>query len=173
MPYKDEVIKAMEVLAADERVIFLGQTALYSGSPVYGTLEGIPESRRLELPVMEDCQMGMSIGLSLEGYIPVSLFPRFDFLLLAMNQLVNHLDKIERMSCGRFMPKVIVRVLVGSSRPLYPGLQHCQDYTRAMESMLSTVYIVKLEDADVVVPTYKWALGSRRSSLVIEMADLY
>ena len=41
-----------------------------------------------------------------------------------MNQLVNHLDKIEIISKGNFKPKVIVRVLVGSKKPLDAGLQH-------------------------------------------------
>ena len=40
--------------------------------------------------------MGMSIGLALNGYIPITCFPRFDFLILAFNQLVNHLDKIKK-----------------------------------------------------------------------------
>lgn len=173
MTYKDEVVRAMNMLAGDERVIFCGQTALYSGSPIYGTLEGVPRERRLEIPVMEDCQMGMSIGLALAGYIPVSLYPRFDFLIVAMNQLVNHLDKINRMSLGRYNPKVIVRTLVGSSKPLYPGLQHCQDYTVAMRKMLKYVDVSRLEHEGVVVPTYKRAIESDWPSLIIEMADLY
>ena len=35
--------------------------------------------------------MGISTGLTGNGYIPVSCYPRFDFLILAMNQLINHL----------------------------------------------------------------------------------
>ena len=38
--------------------------------------------------------MGMAIGLSLSGFIPVCCYPRFDFFILALNQAVNHLDKI-------------------------------------------------------------------------------
>ena len=53
--------------------------------------------------------MGISTGLALSGYVPVTCYPRFDFLLLAMNQLVNHLDKIRVMSNNEFQPKVIIR----------------------------------------------------------------
>ena len=47
----------------------------------------------IELPVAEEMQMGMSFGMSLDGTIPISIYPRWNFLLCAINQLVNHLDK--------------------------------------------------------------------------------
>ena len=54
--------------------------------------------KKLELPVTEEMQMGMTIGLLMNGYIPVSIFPRWNFMLLAINQLVNHLDKLHIMN---------------------------------------------------------------------------
>jgi hypothetical protein len=86
----------------------------------------------------------MSIGLSLGGMVPISMFPRFDFLICAMNQLVNHLDKFHLMSCGKILPKVIIKTLVGSTWPLHPGFQHCGDYTQGLRSMLNNVEIIKL-----------------------------
>ena len=97
MEYKGELARAMNMLAEDRRVIFLGQSISYPGNAIYGTLEQIPNSRKIELPVIEDVQLGIGIGLSLEGYLPVSIFPRMDFLIVATNQLVNHLDKITEM----------------------------------------------------------------------------
>jgi pyruvate/2-oxoglutarate/acetoin dehydrogenase E1 component len=173
MGYREELIKAMLTLAEDERVIFIGQTILYPGNVIYGTLEGISASRKIELPIMEDCQMGMSIGLSLEGYLPVSIFPRMDFLIIAMNQLVNHLDKIEEMSSGRFKPKVIIRTMVGATKPLYPGVQHCSDYTEGLGYFLRNINVVKLTEAEQIVPEYRKSLESERSTILIEMGDLY
>lgn len=173
MSYKDEITKAMEMLAEDERVIFIGQTILYPGNVIYGTLENVPTSRKIEVPIMEDAQLGMSLGLSLEGYIPVSIFPRMDFLIIATNQLVNHLDKIEEMSCGQFSPKVIIRTMVGSTKPLYPGPQHCQDHTEALKCLLTNVDVVKLTKTKDIVPAYRAALESQRSSILIEIADSY
>ena len=51
--------------------------------------------------------MGISTGLALNGFIPVSCYPRFDFLILALNQLVNHLDKLDKMSSKQLKAKVI------------------------------------------------------------------
>jgi pyruvate/2-oxoglutarate/acetoin dehydrogenase E1 component len=171
--YKEECAKAMQMLSRDDRVVFIGQTVGYSGSVVYGTMEGIPEERRIELPVAEEMQMGMSIGLALQGFIPVTIYPRMDFLLCAMNQLVNHLDKIALMSCGQYQPKVIVRALVGATKPMFPGLQHCQDHSEAMQHLVPNMDVFVLADAGHIVSTYEYALKSVKPALVIEYAELY
>ncbi len=117
----------------------------------------------------EDMQLGMSIGLSLGGKLPICVFPRVNFLLCAMNQLVNHLDKIERYSDGQYKPKVIIRVCVGSEKPLYPGLQHTGDYPLFLE----TIPIIRLKDKSQIFPAYQRAYESNTSTLLIEYADFY
>lgn len=175
MSYQDELTKAMKLLAEDDRVVFLGQNIVYPGSIMSNSLKDISNSKKIELPLIEDAQMGMSIGLSLEGYIPVSIYPRIDFLIIAMNQLVNHLDKVEEMSCRRFKPKVIIRTAIGSTKPLYPGLQHCSDYTDVLKCALKNIEVIKLTKSKEIVPIYKNALDDKneKSTLIIEVADLY
>lgn len=171
--YREEIVKAMEMLCKDRRVIFLGQSIRYPGHAMFGTLEKVPMFRRIELPVFEDVQMGMSIGLSLEGYIPISIYPRMDFLIIAINQLVNNLDKIEEMSCEQFKPKVIIRTMVGSKVPLDGGPQHTQDHTEALRHLLTNVDVYKLTESKSVVSAYLKALESVRSTILVEMSDLY
>ncbi len=163
----------MTYLAQDERTLFLGQNVDYPGNGLFNTLENVPLMQRLELPVAEDMQMGISTGLSLNGIIPISIFPRMDFLILAMNQLVNHLDKISRISCNQFEPKVIIRTAVGSMEPFYPGLQHCSDYSNELFDILECINVVILTDTDAIFNSYKRALESNRSTLLIEYCDLY
>ena len=171
LSYKEEVIRAMELLAQDERVIFLGQNVLYTGGPTYETLQSVPDERKIELPVAEELQLGMSIGLALEGYIPVSIFPRMDFLMRAMDQLVNHLDKIEEMSAGRFRPKVIIRTMIGARYPLNPGAQHSQDHTTMLYNVLTNIKVVKLVFLDEIVNAYQEALESKQSTILVELAE--
>ncbi len=171
--YKDELTKAMTLLGNDPRTIFLGQTVEYSGSGMYDTLKNVSKDKRIELPIMEDVQMGMSIGLSLRGYIPISIYPRFDFLICAMNQLVNHLDKISEMSNGEFNPKVIIRTAIGSKEPLYPGIQHCSDYTDGFAKMLKNIVVISFYGSSGIVDFYKEALNDDKSYLMIEEADSY
>ncbi|MDP3881863.1 MAG: hypothetical protein Q8Q31_03215 [Nanoarchaeota archaeon] len=172
--YCTELKRAMEMLAQDERTVFLGQTVGFPGSRfTFKTLKDIPLERRIELPIMEEAQMGICTGLALGGYIPVSIYPRFDFVLLAANQLVNHLDKIHELSQGRLNPKVIMRTVVGSTIPFSPGAQHCQDYTEQFRTMLHNVDVVKLSTPEMIVPAYARALASNRSTLLVEEGNLH
>lgn len=170
--YKRRIIDAMNLLARDTRTIFIGQNVIFRGAiAIHESLQGIPQERRIELPVAEEMQMGMSIGLALAGFIPVSIYPRMDFLILALNQLVNHLDKIEKMSAGRFKPKVIIRTCVGAKEPLNPGPQHCQDHAAALFYMLKNIEVIKLNQAEDIVPAYIQALKSARSTVLVELAE--
>lgn len=169
MTYKGALWEAMTWLADYPNTVFLGQSVAYPGTAMYGTLDNVPDYKRIELPVAEDMQMGLSIGLALQGYVPISLFPRFDFLLLATNQLVNHADRLPLMSDYR--PRVIIRTSVGSSRPLDPQWQHKGDYTEAFRSMLKTVRVVKLEEPEQILPAYKEAYQFQGTTLLVEVAD--
>jgi len=172
--YCTELKRAMEILAQDERVLFIGQTVGFSGSRfTYKTFKDIPLEKRIELPIMEETQMGLCTGLALGGYIPVSVYPRFDFVLLAANQFINHLDKIYELSRGRSNPKVIIRAVVGSTIPFSPGVQHSQDYTEQFKSMLHNTDVIKLSNSDMVVPAYKRALKNNKSTLLIEEGNLH
>ena len=170
-----ELNRAMLLLAEQPRALFLGQNVAYDGNVMYRHLEGVPSEQRLELPVAEELQMGMSIGLALQGFLPISLYPRMDFLLLAMNQLVNHLDKLPSMSqwpiAPAFAPKVIIRTKLGSRQPLDAGPQHTQDHTEAFRSMLKTVWIVRIKHCEAIMPTYRDAIERKRSTLVVEALD--
>lgn len=173
--YFDELKRAMDMLAADERVIFLGQAVACPGTAMSNTLVDVAKARLLELPVNEEMQMGMTNGLALAGHVPVSIFPRWNFLILAMNQLVNHLDKFAVMSNGAFRPKVIVRTGIGSERPLHPQHQHVGDYTEALRAMCTTVEVIRLEEPGEIVPAYARALerDDGRSTLLVEYGDFY
>ena len=169
--YFDELKKAMALLAADERTIFIGQAISYPGQAAFDTFAGVPTGKRIELPVFENTQVGMSTGLSLAGFIPVSFFPRWDFLIAAADQLVNHLDKIAEVS--DFRPKVIIRVGVGGTSPLDPGPQHTQNHTAAMRFMLKNIPLIDLQQADLIVSNYQLALSMPGSVIVVEHMSRY
>jgi pyruvate/2-oxoglutarate/acetoin dehydrogenase E1 component len=159
----------MKWLGEKQDTVFLGQQVRYPGNGLYKTLADVPMKKRIELPIMEDSQLGFSIGLSLVDKVPISIFPRMNFLLCAFNQLVNHLDKLEVYSDGQFKPKVIVRVAVGSIKPVNPGVQHSGDYPLALEN----VKIVRLKEEWNILPAYQEAYYSKRSTILIEYADLF
>ena len=140
-----------------------------------GTLKNIPKNKLYEIPVAEEMQLGITNGLAINNYIPVSLFPRWNFLLLATNQLVSHLDKFKIMSQGKFKTKVIIRTSVGSQRPLHPQHQHIGDFSEAFNKVLTTVEIIKLEEAKDILPAYEKALKREdgKSTILVEYGDYY
>ena len=175
MKYFDEMCRAMEYLAMDPRVVFLGQAVAVQGTSMTTTLVGVADRKKLELPVAEEMQMGMSIGLALNGSIPVTIYPRWNFLLLAVNQVVNHLDKLKKMSNGGYQPKVIIRVGIGSERPLSPQCQHLGDFTEAFRLMCENIEVIRLDEPEDIFPAYKKALERTdgKSTILVEWGDAY
>jgi|TARA_R110000744_G_scaffold54997_2_gene116469 pyruvate/2-oxoglutarate/acetoin dehydrogenase E1 component len=173
MNYKEQVFKGMELLNSHPKTIFIGQAVEYKGTSLTHQVKKFPKDKLLELPVAEELQAGMALGLALEGYIPVSIYPRMNFIILAMNQIVNHLDKWEAMSVGQSKPKIIMKAVVGSQYPLDPGHQHKANYAECFKSACTNINVVELLYPEQVLPAYEQALNSDISTIIIEHGDLY
>ena len=175
MKYFDELKRAMDFLAEDPRTVFIGQAVAVAGTAMTNTLKDVPRGRLIELPVFEEMQMGMTLGMALNGAVPVSLFPRWNFLLCGINQLVNHLDKVQVMSNGGYQAKAIIRTGIGSERPLHPQHQHIGDFTSAIRAMCTTIEVIRLDEPADVFPAYERALlrDDGRSTIVVEHGDYY
>ena len=175
MKYFDELKRSMDYLALDSRTIFIGQAVGVPGTAMTNTLKDVPRDRLIELPVAEEMQMGMTTGMALTGLIPVSIFPRWNFLLCAINQLINHLDKVQAMSNGGYRTKAIIRTGIGSERPLHPQHQHVGDFSEAIRSMCTTIEVVRLEEPADIFPAYQNALlrTDDRSTILVEYGDYY
>jgi pyruvate/2-oxoglutarate/acetoin dehydrogenase E1 component len=166
LSYKQALTEAMTMLARRADTLFVGQGVKYRCHGMFDTLEGVPEDRRIEFPVAEDFQAGFCIGLALEGYLPICIYPRWDFALLAANQIVNHLDKLPTFG---WKPHVIIRVAVGHTKPLNPGPQHSQDHTDAFASMCHNLVVVRAQNPVQVHGFYSMAASSRLSYIIVEM----
>ncbi len=173
MKYKEQLIKSMKWLGEKDNTLFLGQATAFSGHAISGTLSDVPQDKLIELPVMEEVQMGMSAGLSLEGFIPISIYPRFNFMILSINQLVNHIDTMREMTKSQLVPRVITRVAVGAKKPLDGGSQHTQDFTDALKKMLSDTVVVELEEPEQIFPAFQDAYYHNGSTVLIEWGDYY
>jgi len=170
-PYKDELTKAMTFLAEKEDTIFIGQQIVYAGNPMSTTLTEVPKEKMIEVPVMEETQMGMSLGLAMTGKSVITFYPRWDFLISATNQLINHLDKFEHMTDK--MVNVIIRVGVGSKDPLDPGIQHRNDYTKEFKSMLQFTKVHELKNSKDIYTIYTTAYNEGGVHIVVEWPELY
>ena len=96
MKYKDAIKLSMNEFAKDEKAMFLGYNTKMANQAL-GTLTDVPKDKIIETPLAENLMAGLSIGLSLSGYKPILYFERFDFILNALDAIVNHLDKIDKI----------------------------------------------------------------------------
>ena len=171
--YFSELCRAMEWLAEQPNTLFVGQGVGAAGTTMTDTLKDVPKDKLLEFPVAEDLQTGFSTGVALEGVLPVCIFPRWNFMLCAANQIVNHLDRLPIYSNWGYNPRVIIRVATPVTTPFYPGPQHDDDFTEAFRSMVRTIRIVCLRTPSLIMPAYKVAATAPCSTLLVEYTELY
>ena len=173
MKYFDELKRSMEWLGEQSDTIFIGQAVEYAGTGMTNTLKDISTDKLMEMPVNEDMQMGITNGFAMNGFIPVSIYPRWNFLLLGVNQLINHLDKLPMIS--DYKTKAIIRTAIGSERPLHPQWQHVGDYTEAFEKMLTNVEVIRLDEPEQIFEAYQKAYNRTdgKSTILVEWGDYY
>jgi pyruvate/2-oxoglutarate/acetoin dehydrogenase E1 component len=169
--YNQRLKEAMNWLATKPDTVFLGQAVCYAGTGCYESLTEVPLNKKMEFPVAENLQLGVSTGLAINGLVPVSVVPRWNFLLCATDQIVNHLDKMVSLSDGRCNPRVIIRVAVGSETPVDPQDQHKGNFSAAFRLMCKNIDIVECCDPDSIMKNYEYAYNNTRSTIVVEFPD--
>lgn len=174
--YKDALRDAMTELGKSPDTIIVGYNVSQAGGHGGGSFKGFPEERLIECPLAENCIMGVAIGLSLDGLIPIVWVERMDFLMNMTCALVNHLDKIAQLSDGLHKPACIIRCVVGNSKtPLFTGLSHTQNLSEAFRKMVSfPVMELHAIDTGSIVGVYQLALSAARkgeSTMLVEFKD--
>lgn len=175
MTYKEALIESMTMLAMDDQFRAIGY-GLLNQKGANGTLKMLPNEKVVECSVCEGLMGGMAQGMAMCGYKPLMFLERCDFALLALDSIVNHLDKCEEISRGEFVPCVIIRIVAGNrNRPLFTGPTHTQDFSDAFRLMLK-MPVFSLKEPEEVLSAYKLAklrqdhkLGS---TMLVEYKDL-
>ena len=95
---------------------------------IQGTALGLVQKHGPErvfgTPLSEDAMTGAAIGMALAGLRPIHVHIRMDFLMLAMNQLINVAAKSRYMYGGHVQLPLVVRAMIGKSWG--QGAQHSQ-----------------------------------------------
>jgi pyruvate dehydrogenase E1 component alpha subunit len=137
-----------------------------------GTLAGVDDSQKIETPVAENLMTGLGVGMSFEGFRPVIYYERHDFMLVAADAIVNHINHIERISHGEYKVPVILRSVVADSGPFYSGPTHSQDFTAGFSNMVTfPVYVPTTGKQALTV--YRNAINSSRPCLVVEKKSCF
>jgi pyruvate/2-oxoglutarate/acetoin dehydrogenase E1 component len=128
LTYAEAIREAtQQEMARDPSVIVFGIGA-DDFKAVYGTTRGLLEQfgpeRVFDTPLSEDAMTGVSIGAALAGLRPIHVHIRMDFVLLAMNQIVNIAAKARYMYGGSVCVPIVIRSVIG--RSWGQGAQHSQ-----------------------------------------------
>lgn len=115
------------LLANYPKVFVMGQgvwSPWYAGNSMLELDKEFGRERVIDTPVSEAATTGAAIGASLCGYRPIVLHPRVDFMILAMDAIVNQSAKWAHMLGGQAHPSVVIRAVV--NRGGQQGAQHSQ-----------------------------------------------
>jgi pyruvate/2-oxoglutarate/acetoin dehydrogenase E1 component len=174
LTYFDAMEKSMTWMSKQKDVYFVGQAVGVPGTFMFNTLKEVPGDLRLELPVNESFQMQFSLGIAISGFTVVSIYPRLNFLTLALGDMSNMLDRIGDMSSMKHPPRVIVRSAVGPSAPVHPGHQHIGDFTEAFKKLFNHIEVIRIDEPEQALPAYQKAYQDKtKSYLLIEVGNNY
>jgi pyruvate dehydrogenase E1 component beta subunit len=118
------IVQEME---RDEKVVLVGEDVARPGGP-YGVTRGLFDkfgpNRVRDTPISENQLVGLGVGSAAVGLRPIVELMFFDFLMLAMDQIVNQAAKF-RYFTGHSLP-LTIRTMSGTGGAY--GAQHCQSF---------------------------------------------
>ena len=130
MTYREALRLALrEEMARDERVFVMGEeVGVFDGAykVTAGLLEEFGADRVRDTPIAEEGFVGAGVGAAMLGERPVVEIMTINFLLVAMDQVVNHAAKIGAMFGGEVRCPLVIRTPNGAGNQL--TAQHSQSF---------------------------------------------
>ena len=128
LSFVDAIQEATEQEMKQDKSVILYGLDVDDPKAILGTTRGLVEKfghdRVFGTPLSEDAMTGAAIGMALAGLRPIHVHIRMDFMMLAMNQLINVAAKSHYMYGGRVHLPMVVRSMIG--RSWGQGAQHSQ-----------------------------------------------
>jgi pyruvate dehydrogenase E1 component beta subunit len=130
MTYREALRLALqEELARDERVFVMGEeVGVFEGAykVTAGLLGEFGADRVRDTPISEEGFVGAGVGAAMLGERPVVEIMTLNFLLVAMDQVINHAAKIGAMFGGEVRCPLVIRTPNGAGNQL--TAQHSQSF---------------------------------------------
>lgn len=126
--YGTAILSAFEYLLDQYPEVFVIGQGLWSPWYVGNSMTDLDKkygsARIIDTPVSESACTGAAVGASLAGMKPIVVHPRIDFMLYAMDAIVNQAAKWSHMFGGQAHPGVTIRGII--NRGGEQGAQHSQ-----------------------------------------------
>lgn len=116
-----------QILASDPRAFVIGQglwSPWYAGSSLEDLDREFSRDRIVDSPVSENATTGLAVGAALAGMRPIVFHPRMDFMLLAVDPIVNQAANWSYLFGGQAAVPLVIRAVI--NRGGEQGAQHSQ-----------------------------------------------
>jgi len=120
----------------DSRVFLIGQgvtSPWYVGNTTTGLVEKFGEKRVIDTPVSENAVTGVAVGAALTQMRPFLVFPRMDFMYLAMDQIINQAANWHYMFGGKVNVPLVIRGIINR------GGEQAAQHSQAIQAIFSHV----------------------------------
>lgn len=165
--YREALVESMEGALVSNPNAFIYGLGVTDYIGIFGTVAGLQEKygekRVFDTPIAEDAMTGFALGASLSGLYPIHIHIRVDFMLLAMNQLVNSIAKYKYMYGGLYEAPMLIRGIIG--RSWGQGAQHSQSL-QAMFAHVPGLTVIMPSNSEAVVKSYDYAVNKFRGPVI-------
>ena len=134
---------------------------------IFGSTLGLAQQfgsqRIIDTPLSEEGIAGIAIGAALNGLYPIQTHIRADFVLLAMNQIVNLAAKYKYMFGGKFEVPMLIRLVVG--RSWGQGAQHSQSF-QSLFSHIPGLRVIMPASSESILRSYPYIIAHCRGPVL-------
>jgi pyruvate/2-oxoglutarate/acetoin dehydrogenase E1 component len=112
LPYIAAIGEAIhQEMERDESVLYFGQNIATTDDDPY--LKAFGSDRVRVTPISETAEIGMAVGAAMAGYRPVVELYMAEFMLVAMDQVVNEANRFHYMTKGQVRVPVVLKAGYG------------------------------------------------------------
>jgi len=125
-----------QMMASDESVFLIGQgvkSPWYVGNTAKDLLNRFGSERVIDTPVSENAVTGAAIGAALVGLRPIVVHPRMDFMMYAMDPIINEAANWHYMFGGKASPSVVIWGIINR------GGEQAAQHSQALHSIFSHI----------------------------------
>ncbi|HCJ65814.1 MAG TPA: alpha-ketoacid dehydrogenase subunit beta [Elusimicrobia bacterium] len=146
LPYSLAINEALhQMMSSDNSVFLIGQgvkSPWYAGNTTKGLLEKFGPGRVIDTPVSENAITGVGVGTALAGMRPIVVHPRLDFMMYAMDPIINQAANWYYMFGGKLSVPVVIWGIINR------GGEQAAQHSQALQALF-----VHIPGLKVVTPS--------------------
>jgi pyruvate dehydrogenase E1 component beta subunit len=123
-----------QMMSSDDSTFLIGQgvkSPWYVGNTTKDLLEKFGSERVVDTPVSENAVTGAAVGAALVGMRPIVVHPRIDFMMYAMDPILNEAANWHYMSGGRSSVPVVIWGIINR------GGEQAAQHSQALHAMFA------------------------------------